>query len=82
MNWQLQKGIRVKAIIRRRMAARKRRLKKRLDKFNYPDDMSRPMLRAGQVQYELAGRTSGTAYGGIGLVQQLVRRLQAAKGPA
>lgn len=62
-------------IIHRRVAARKRRLLKRLDKFNYPRDLSRPMLRAGKVQYELAGRGSGTAYGGIGLVQQLVRKL-------
>ena len=75
MNWQLQKGIRVKTIIRRRMAARKRRLSKRLDKFNYPDDLSRPMLRAGNVRHELAGRASGTAQGGIGLMQQLVRKL-------
>ena len=63
------------AIIRRRLAARKRRLNKRLDKFNYPVDLSRPMLRTGKVQYELAGRASGTAYGGIGLMQQLVRKL-------
>jgi len=65
----------VNAIIRRRIAARKRRLNKRLDKFNYPDDLSRPMLRTGKVQYELAARASGTAYGGIGLMQQLVRKL-------
>jgi hypothetical protein len=57
------------------MAARKRRLRKRLDKGNYPSDLSRPMLRAGNVQYELAGRASGTAHGGIGLIQQLVRDL-------
>ena len=57
------------------MRARKRRLARRLDKFNYPDDLSQPMLRAGNVQYELSGRSVGTAYGGIGLMQQLVREL-------
>jgi hypothetical protein len=31
------------------------------------------MLRSGNVQYELAGRVAGTAYGGIGLIRQLVR---------
>jgi len=65
----------VKGIIRRRIASRKRRLEKRLDKHNYPDDFSRPMIRAQNVQYEVAGRAVGTAYGGIGLVHQLVRHL-------
>jgi hypothetical protein len=69
------KGFRVKAIIRRRIASRKRRLAKRLDKHNYPGDLARPMIRSQKLHYELAGRAVGTAYGGIGLVQQLVRRL-------
>ena len=62
-------------IIRQRMAARKRRLVRRLDKHNYPEDFASPMLGAKNVQYELAGRGAGTAYGGIGLMQQLVRTL-------
>ena len=62
-------------IIQKRMAARKRRLARRLDKFNYPDDLARPMLRATNIEYELAGRSVGTACGGIGLVHQLVREL-------
>ncbi|HEV3085466.1 MAG TPA: IS1380 family transposase [Gemmataceae bacterium] len=61
------------------MAARKRRLARRLDKFNYPDDLARPMLRATNIEYELAGRSVGTAYGGIGLVHQLVRELGLAR---
>ena len=55
------------------MAVRKRRLTRRLDKHNFPEDLSRPMLGSANVQYELAGRGVGTAYGGIGLIQQLVR---------
>ena len=66
-------------IIRRRSATRKRRLTRRLDKFNYPDDLTRPMLRATNIEYELAGRAVGTACGGIGLVHQLVRRLGLAR---
>jgi hypothetical protein len=27
---------------------------KRLDKFNFPDDLSRPVLRATDIQYEVA----------------------------
>jgi len=65
----------VKRIITRRIAARKRRLARRLDKNNYPHDLSRPMLRGGKLHYELAGRAVGTATGGIGLVQQLARHL-------
>jgi Transposase DDE domain group 1 len=72
---QVQKGIRVNAIITKRMAARKRRLERRLDKHNYPEDSSRPMLRSRSLQYELAGRAAGTVYGGVGLVQELVRQL-------
>ena len=65
----------MKGIIAKRIAARKRRLAKRLHKFNYPEDLTRPVLRNTNVQYDLAGRGAGTAYGGIGLMQQLVREL-------
>jgi hypothetical protein len=65
----------VKRIITARIAARKRRLQKRLNKDNYPDDLSQPMMRGSTPQYELSGRSTGTAYGGIGLIQQLVRNL-------
>jgi hypothetical protein len=74
-----EKGFRVHAIIRNRVESRKRRSARRLDKFNYPDDMSRPMLRGGTIKYELAGRAVGTAYGGIGLVHQLVREVKLAE---
>ena len=75
MNLQARKGFRVKDIIRKRIAARKRRLWRRLDQNRYPDDLSRPMIRGSAPQYEVAGRSTGTAYGGIGLVQQLVHKL-------
>ena len=63
------------AIIAKRIAARKRHLQQRLDKGNYPDDLSQPMIRGGTPQYQLSGRATGTAYGGIGLMHQLVREL-------
>jgi hypothetical protein len=69
----------VKGIIRRRIAACKRRLQERLDKHNYPDDFSRPMIRVQNIHYEVAGRTVGTVYGGIGLIHQLVGRLKLAE---
>lgn len=68
-------GFRVnKQIIRRRMASRKRRLARRLDKFNFPP-LDGPVLRATNLHYELAERSVGTVHGGIGLVHQLVREI-------
>jgi len=70
-----KEGFRVSTIIHQRPASRKQRLTERLDKFNSPDDLEQPMLRASNIQYELAGRSVGTAYGGIGLMHQLVQVL-------
>jgi hypothetical protein len=69
------KEFRVKAIIDERLAARKRGLEQRLDRNKLPADRSRPVLQSPNVQFELAGRGVGTAYGGLALVQQLVQRL-------
>ena len=62
-------------IIREQIESRQRRIAHRLDKFNYPEDMSEPMMRGPSPQFELAGRTVGTAYGGIGLIHQFVKEL-------
>lgn len=69
----------MKTSIRRRIAARKRRLAQRLDKHHFPDDLSQRMMRGGNVHYELAGRAVGTPHGGIGLIQQLARKLKLAE---
>ena len=61
MSHEKQKEFRVKKSIRDQMGARKQRLAMRLDKFNYPDDLEQPMMRASNVQYELSGRAVGTA---------------------
>lgn len=58
-----------------RSRARQRRILKRLDKFNFPDELDRPMFRAAGIQYEVAQRSVGTAYGGIGLMHQLAKQL-------
>jgi hypothetical protein len=62
-------------IIREQIELRQRRIAQRLDKENYPEDMSQPMMRASNPQFELSGRTVGTAYGGIGLIHQFVKEL-------
>lgn len=69
----------MKAIIRKHLAARKRRLARRLDKHNFPADLDRPMLRPANLHFELAERAVGTAYGGVALVQQLVQELELAE---
>src|SRR5579871_2055369 len=58
-----------------RSRARQRRIVKRLDKFNFPDDLQQPILRGANIQYEVAQRSVATPYGGIGLVHQLVKSL-------
>jgi hypothetical protein len=58
-----------------RSRARQRRILKRLDKCKFPDDLEQPMLRATNIQYEVAQRSIATAYGGIGLLHQLAKSL-------
>ena len=55
--------------------ARQHRISTRLDKFNYPEDLERPMFRASNVLFEMAERTVGTAYGGVPLIHQLAKNL-------
>jgi hypothetical protein len=62
-------------IIREQIESRQRRIAHRLDKVNYPQDMSQPMMRGPSPRFELSGRTVGTAYGGVGLIHQFVKEL-------
>jgi hypothetical protein len=65
----------VRKIFTDRSRARKRRVLNRLDRFNFPADMSKPIFEGGNVGFEVAGRAVGTAYGGVGLVHQLAQRV-------
>lgn len=62
------------ATIRQKLAARKRRIERRLDKSDL-GDCNRPMIAASNIHYQLADRCHGIAYGGIGLITKLVRQL-------
>jgi Transposase DDE domain group 1 len=64
----------VKTTIRERLAARKRQILRRLDKTEL-GDCSKPMLGASNIQYEIAERTKGLAYGGIGAMHLLARKI-------
>jgi hypothetical protein len=63
----------VKTIIHQRIESRKRRVTRRLDRRNYPEDLSQPVMRGSSPHFELSGRAVGTAYGGIGLIHQFVQ---------
>lgn len=61
------------ASIRRKLAARNRRIKKRLDKSRMGSEC--PVISASNIQYEIADRTRAISAGGIGAIQQMVKRL-------
>jgi hypothetical protein len=55
-----------------RVRHRKRRLRNRLDRDNFPESDG-CVMRASNIHFELAERTLATNYGGIGLMHQLAR---------
>jgi len=63
----------VNRITRQRIARRKLRIKRRLDKKSY-DDQGRPILTAANIHYEVADRVSAIACGGIGVIHKLARQ--------
>ena len=61
------------ATIRRQLAARKRRIARRIE--NQPGvEGQRPMMAASNIHYEFALRDRGIAHGGIGAIHLLARR--------
>ena len=53
---------------------RKQRIDRRLKPKNW-DDQARPMLKASNIQYEMAERTAAMNCGGIGAMHLMVQRL-------
>jgi len=64
----------VKVRIRQQLSRRKRRIERRLDKFNL-EGLERPMFTARNIHYEISERDRGIAHGGIGAIQALANRL-------
>ena len=62
------------AKIRRKLANRKRRLERRLDKTRI-GDTAQPVFTAANIHYEIADRCRGMAHGGIGAIHLLARRI-------
>src|SRR6201981_957628 len=77
-------GFRMNARVRKKLARRKRRLQKRLDKSDLRG-CSKPMFTASNIHYEIGDRGRGIGYGAIGaipprvgkpgLVEAIARRL-------
>lgn len=64
----------MKQTIARKLANRKRRIARRLDKTKL-GDCSKPMFTANNIHYELSDRSRGISHGGIGAVHVLARQL-------
>lgn len=62
------------ARIRQKLARRKKRIQKRLDKKDLRG-CSQPMITASNIHYEIGERGRGIGYGGIGAMHLLVRKL-------
>jgi len=56
------------------LAARKRQIERRLDKTEL-GDCAKPMFTASNIQYEIADRARGLAFGGIGAMHLLARKI-------
>jgi len=64
----------VNAKIRRQLAARKRSIKKRLDKTRF--DGQFPILSASNIAYEIADKTRAISAGGIGIIHRMVKQFK------
>lgn len=62
------------ARIRKQLRNRKRRIAARIDKAKMPREC--PVLSASNVRYEIADRAQAISAGGIGLIHQMVKRLE------
>jgi hypothetical protein len=71
---QNQEGFRVKKTIARKLANRKRRIQRRLDKTKL-GGCSRPMFTASNLRYEIGERNQAIAHGGIGTLHALARHI-------
>jgi hypothetical protein len=60
--------------IAKQLRQRKKKIRERLDKKSLPEDLG-PMLKPGNIHYEISDRNHGMLYGGMGAMQMLVKRL-------
>ena len=61
-------------ILRQKLANRKRRIRRRLTQSDVRG-CAKPLMTARNIHYEIAERAQGMAYGGIGAIHLLARRI-------
>ena len=59
---------------RRNIQKRKAKIAKRLERRNFADQTT-PMLKGGNVHYEMSGRQAAVGCGGVAAIHEMVRRL-------
>jgi len=64
----------VKKLNHKILTKRKRKIEKRLERRNW-EDQERPMFKGSNIGYELDGRDQGIAWGGIGVIHTLAKRM-------
>ena len=57
------------------LARRKQKIAQRLERKNFADQAA-PMLKGGNVHYEMDGRQEGQGYGGLAAIHEMVKRLR------
>jgi hypothetical protein len=65
----------VKKRIAKILNKRKKKIKKRIDRSNYPD-YEGPVFNMPNIQYDMSERDRGMAYGGMGAMQMMVNQLK------
>ena len=68
-----KEAFRVKRIIAKKLAKRKKKIRNRVEKRNWPEQ-PRPMLGGGNICYDVDGRHEAISYGGVGSIHQLALR--------
>ena len=68
----------MKKKIAKKLKRRKQRIQYRLRNINWKEQ-NKPMFTASNIHYDMADRTRGLAYGGIGAIQLLARQTGLAK---
>lgn len=76
--FRCKEAFRVKKRIAKQCKRRKQRIQYRLRDINWKHQ-SRPMLTAGNIHYQIADRSRGLAYGGIGAIHLLAKQTGLAK---
>jgi hypothetical protein len=69
-----ERAFQVKKSCRKNIQQRKAKIEKRLERRNFPEQ-SEPMLKGGNIHYEMSGRAAGVGSGGVAAIHEMVLRL-------